>query len=99
LIEPLGYFDMLVLEENADCILTDSGGIQKEAYLLGIRCITLREETEWVETVEAGWNRLVGVDSQSIQDTFVNWLPKTNRTSLYGNGDAALRIVQVLEQI
>ncbi|HCR72783.1 MAG TPA: UDP-N-acetylglucosamine 2-epimerase (non-hydrolyzing) [Anaerolineae bacterium] len=99
LIEPVGYFDMLVLEENANCILTDSGGIQKEAYLLGIRCITLREETEWVETVEAGWNRLVGVDSQSIQDTFANWLPKSNRTPLYGNGDASLRIVEVLQQI
>jgi UDP-N-acetylglucosamine 2-epimerase len=99
LIEPVGYFDMLMLEENANCILTDSGGIQKEAYLLGIRCITLREETEWVETVEAGWNRLVGVDSQSIQDTFANWVPKTNRASLYGNGNASLRIAEVLEQI
>jgi len=99
LIEPVGYFDMLVLEENANCILTDSGGVQKEAYLLGIRCITLREETEWVETVEAGWNQLVGVDSQAIQDTFANWFPKTNRVKFYGDGDASLKIAQILKQL
>jgi UDP-N-acetylglucosamine 2-epimerase len=98
LIEPVGYFDMLMLQENANCILTDSGGVQKEAYLLGIRCITLREETEWVETVEAGWNQLVGVDSQAIQDTFANWFPKTERTPFYGNGDASLKIAQILKQ-
>jgi UDP-N-acetylglucosamine 2-epimerase len=98
LIEPVGYFDMLILEENANCILTDSGGIQKEAYLLGIRCITLREETEWVETVEAGWNRLVGVDSQSIQSAFANWFPTVKRMPFYGNGDASLKIVQTLKQ-
>lgn len=98
LIEPVGYFDMLILQENANCILTDSGGIQKEAYLLGIRCITLREETEWVETVEAGWNKLVGADSQAIQDIFANWFPETDRIPFYGNGEASSKIAQVLEQ-
>lgn len=98
LIEPVGYFDMLILQENANCILTDSGGVQKEAYLLGVRCITLREETEWVETVEAGWNTLVGANSQLIQDTFTNWFPKTERIKFYGNGDAALKITQILKQ-
>lgn len=98
IIEPVGYFDMLTLQENANCILTDSGGIQKEAYLLGVRCITLREETEWVETVEAGWNKLVGVNSQTIQDTFENWFPETERVLLYGKGDASLKIAQILKE-
>lgn len=98
LIQPVGYFDMLMLEENANCILTDSGGIQKEAYLLGVRCITLREETEWVETVEVGWNKLVGANPQAIQDTYTNWFPKTESIPLYGNGDASLKIAQILKQ-
>lgn len=98
LIEPVGYFDMLMLQENANCILTDSGGIQKEAYLLGIRCITLREETEWVETVQAGWNKLVGVGKQAIQFNFANWFPKTERVPFYGNGDASLKISKILKQ-
>lgn len=98
LIEPVGYFDMLILQENANCILTDSGGVQKEAYLLGVRCITLREETEWVETVEAGWNTLVGTNAQLIQSAFANWFPSAERATFYGNGDAALKITQILKQ-
>jgi UDP-GlcNAc3NAcA epimerase len=94
--EPLSHFDVLILQENADCILTDSGGMQKEAYLLGVRCITLREETEWVETVAAGWNKLAGVDANAIRGAFDNWHPSGERPALYGNGQAAGEICQIL---
>jgi UDP-GlcNAc3NAcA epimerase len=96
MVEPVGHFDVLILQENADCILTDSGGMQKEAYLLGIRCITLREETEWVETVQAGWNKLTGVDVNAIRTAFETWHPSGERPALYGNGQAAEEICQVL---
>lgn len=99
LIEPVGYFDMLALLENANCVLTDSGGVQKEAYLVGTRCITLREETEWVETVEAGWNRLAGTDPKVIRSLFADWFPTTERAPLYGNGNAAAEITAIIQQV
>lgn len=98
LLDPVGYLDMLILEENAACILTDSGGMQKEAYLVGVRCVTLREETEWVETVEAGWNKLVGADAEAIRLAYQTWFPKRARQQLYGNGQAAQSICNILEQ-
>ncbi len=98
MIEPVGHFDVLLLQENADCILTDSGGMQKEAYLLGVRCITLREETEWVETVQAGWNKLTGVDADAIRGAFEVWHPSGERPALYGNGDAAEENCQILSR-
>lgn len=98
MVEPVGHFDVLILQENASCILTDSGGMQKEAYLLGVRCITLREETEWVETVEAGWNILAGVDEDAIRSAFASWHPSGERPALYGNGEAAGEICQILSR-
>jgi UDP-GlcNAc3NAcA epimerase len=95
-IEPVGYLDMLILEENAECILTDSGGIQKEAYMAGVRCITLREETEWVETVEAGWNRLAGAEPARILAAYADWHPQGERPPLYGDGRAAEKIRDLL---
>ena len=96
LLEPLGYFDILIMQENANCILTDSGGMQKESYLLGVRCITLREETEWVETVSAGWNKLVGVDKSAILDAFTSWHPSSGQLPLYGDGHSSEKIREIL---
>ncbi len=95
-IEPVGYLDMLALERGAYRILTDSGGVQKEAFLLGVPCVTLREETEWVETVEAGWNVLAGNRPHAILDALRLPEPQTPRGSPYGEGDAAERIARSL---
>ena len=92
-IEPLGYFDMLQLQHNAVFILTDSGGVQKEAYYAGTPCLTLRNETEWVETVEAGWNRLLPIDKEIILSAAASVTRPSTRPNLYGDGHAAERIV------
>jgi UDP-N-acetylglucosamine 2-epimerase len=100
-IDPVSYFDMLILEKNAEKILTDSGGMQKEAYLLKVPCITLRNETEWVETVESRWNVLVGVDREMIVGASRNdFLPLSPHFShnVYGDSKAAKRIKGVLLQ-
>ena len=97
-IEPLGYLDMLQLQQESLGILTDSGGIQKEAYYLGVPCITLREETEWVETVEAEWNCLVGTNPSQIAEALskMDQSYLKPRPILYGDGHAAERIVEIL---
>lgn len=96
-IDPVGYLEMLELESNAVALLTDSGGVQKEAYMLGVPCITLRDETEWVETVNAGWNTLAGADTETILSSIRNLIADGPRPQLYGDGHASDRIVRVIE--
>ena len=95
LTAPLGYLDFLKLARHARALLTDSGGVQKEAYLLGVPCVTLRDRTEWVETVEAGWNVLVDLDADAAMAA-LDRRPPAERPELYGGGRAAQRIAEVL---
>ncbi|WP_371231518.1 non-hydrolyzing UDP-N-acetylglucosamine 2-epimerase [Pseudomonas sp. QE6] len=95
LIEPLGYLNMIWLIDNCHVVMTDSGGLQKEAYFFNKPCITLRDETEWVETVETGWNRLVGASTENIENAFFDFsraLPP-QKADLYGKGEASQYIV------
>src|SRR5690348_1995391 len=97
-IEPVGYLEMLVLEAGAEAIVTDSGGVQKEAYFAGRPCITVRETTEWRETVDCGWNRMVGTAPQAIGEAMRSFRPTGERPELFGDGHAAERIVDCLDQ-
>jgi UDP-N-acetylglucosamine 2-epimerase len=89
---PLGYLDFLTLASGARAVLTDSGGVQKEAYLLGTPCITMRDTTEWVETLETGWNVLVDLDADAALSALERPLPAGERPELYGGGRAGERI-------
>jgi UDP-GlcNAc3NAcA epimerase len=92
-LEPLPYLEMQRLQMSAKLILTDSGGMQKEAYFHQVPCITLRDETEWVETVEAGWNQLVGANAEQILSAWRGAKPPSAQTeNLYGDGGAAEKI-------
>jgi UDP-N-acetylglucosamine 2-epimerase len=98
-IEPVSYLDMLKLGKNAKAILTDSGGVQKEAYWFGVPCLTLREETEWVETIESGWNVLVGTSVERIMkevDHAGGRRRYLKRNRIFGDGKASQKIVQIL---
>lgn len=95
-IEPVGYLDMISLELHANRIVTDSGGVQKEAFFLHKPCITLRDETEWVETIDSGWNILVGTDTMKILDSILNFNPKMEQKNIFGNGNAAELITNIL---
>lgn len=97
LSSPVGYLDMLRLEQSARAILTDSGGVQKEAFFFGVPCVTLRNETEWVETVEHGWNVLAGSDAEAIVSAaLAARRPASRPPDLFGQGDAAARIAALL---
>ena len=98
LTPPLGYMDFLKLLRHADVVLTDSGGIQKEAYLLRVPCITLRDRTEWVETVELGWNELVGLDKQRVLEALKSRREPPEHPELYGGGCAGEQVVQTIEE-
>ena len=96
LTRPLGYLDFLALLASARALLTDSGGAQKEAYLVGTPCLTLRDRTEWVETVEVGWNTLVNLDAAAVLSALERERPAGERPELYGGGRAALRVRDTL---
>ena len=96
LVDPVGYLDMVMLAGAARMVLTDSGGLQKEAYWLGVPCLTMRNETEWVETVGAGWNMLVGSDSEKIAEAVHSFAPSALSPVLYGDGCAAAKCLDLL---
>ena len=97
-LPPLGYVDFTALLLHARALLTDSGGAQKEAYVAGVRCVTLRDTTEWVETVESGWNALVDLDVARALAALERPLPPA-RPPLYGDGHAGARVVAALEAL
>jgi UDP-N-acetylglucosamine 2-epimerase len=96
IIDPVGYLDMLVLQSSASMVLTDSGGMQKEAYLLATPCVTLRDETEWPETLSAGWNVLAGNDTHRIVEAARRAPPSGEPAPVFGDGKSAERMVELL---
>lgn len=98
IIDPVGYLDMISLQENSQKIVTDSGGVQKEAYFLKKPCITMRDETEWVETVQNGWNVIVGSNTNKILDALDNFNPTGTPASAFGNGDSSSIITNIITE-
>lgn len=97
-VPPVGYLDMLALESSALAVVTDSGGVQKEAYWLGVPCVTLRSTTEWMETVATGWNVLLGDHLEDLADTILASDRTRPRPELFGPTGASERIVDILEE-
>jgi len=99
-IEPVSYFDMLELLKHCKLVMTDSGGIQKEAYFFKKNCITLRDQTEWIELVEGGYNLLAGAREGEIVEAFRKMLETQNpfEESLYGDGDASGKIIRIINE-
>jgi UDP-GlcNAc3NAcA epimerase len=100
IIDPVSYFDMIMLLKNCELVITDSGGVQKEAFFFGKHCITLREQTEWVELVENGFNVLVGSNKLKLKEAFELFKTKTSDFSinLYGDGKTAEIVAQTIAQ-
>jgi UDP-N-acetylglucosamine 2-epimerase (non-hydrolysing) len=98
MIDPVGYLDFVALLSSARVVATDSGGVQKEAFFLDTPCVTLREETEWVETVTAGWNTLVGADHDDIARELTNTTVPDVKPQPYGDGNTADRIRESVEK-
>lgn len=94
--EPVSYLEMLLLEKHALAIVTDSGGVQKEAYFTRVPCFTLRNETEWLETVETGWNQLVDPLEQSLSDLLTNINVGVYKENLYGDGNTSRKITEIM---
>jgi UDP-N-acetylglucosamine 2-epimerase len=97
IIDPVGYIDFIKLMYNAKKIITDSGGIQKESYLLSIPCITIRKNTEWIETVSEGWNVLVDINTEKIVEYVKEWIPITNnQKQIFGEGNTSFLIKDII---
>lgn len=95
--KPLSHMDTVQLVANSLRVLTDSGGLQKEAYILGVPCITLRDTTEWVETVNAGWNKLVDADPRKIKEAISGFVPPQYRPKVFGQPGASARIADIMD--
>ncbi|MBU3074263.1 non-hydrolyzing UDP-N-acetylglucosamine 2-epimerase [Clostridium estertheticum] len=98
IIDPVGYLDMISLEMHGRKIITDSGGVQKEAFFMNKPCITMRDETEWVETVQNGWNIVVGTNKAKILDGIINFTPSKVQQNIFGDGHAAEKILEIINK-